>query len=85
MTPEYLSFQMKQLGNVYFIKLLTLMFLIEFLLTSVISQAEINKMTAQNIAICIAPCIMWAKELSINEIIYAKKSIQVLYLMLNNF
>lgn len=39
-------------------------------------------MTAENVAICFAPCIMWAKELTAKEIIYAKKSVQALLIMI---
>jgi hypothetical protein len=37
-----------------------LMFLLQFLRDDVISKAALNKMTAQNIAICFAPCLLRA-------------------------
>lgn len=42
-------------------------------------------MTAYNIAVCFAPCIMWAKERSMKDIPYATKSVQVMNIMVTNF
>jgi hypothetical protein len=36
------------------------MFLLQFLRNDVISNSAFNKMTAQNIAICFAPCLLRA-------------------------
>lgn len=51
---------MKDLANINITKLLTLLFLLEFILTSVVSHAEQNKMNTLNISICLAPCLMKA-------------------------
>lgn len=85
LTPDYLSTKMKQLSQINLTKLLTLMFLLEFLQSSVVIHSNKNKMTTDNIAICFAPCIMWAKERSAKDIGYAMKSVQVLSLMMKNF
>lgn len=54
-------------------------------MSSVIIKSSSNKMTANNIAICFAPCLMWAKERSIKDIAYATKSVQVVNIMITNF
>jgi hypothetical protein len=53
--------------------------------SDVISQETYNKMGTQNIAICFAPCVMRAKEMSIKEFIYARKSVEVMQMLLSNF
>ena len=39
-------------------------------------------MTVENIAICFSPCLLWAEERSIKDLIYATKSVRVVSLML---
>lgn len=52
---------------------LSLMFLLQFLRDDVISNVKFNKMTAQNISICFAPCLLRAEKASAADIIYASK------------
>jgi hypothetical protein len=42
-------------------------------------------MPAQNVAICFAPCLMWAEQRSIKDLIYMSKSVGVVVLIINNF
>ena len=42
-------------------------------------------MTVQNVGICIAPCIMWAEERSIKDIVYSTLAINVLNELIINF
>ncbi len=42
-------------------------------------------MNADNLSICFAPCIMWAKERSMKDLAYATKSVQVVSIMLKKF
>lgn len=76
---------MKQLGGINITKLLCLMFLFEFLLSTIVPLSNKNKMTADNLSICFAPCIMWAKERSMKDIGYATKSVKIVSMMLKNF
>jgi hypothetical protein len=66
-------------------KYLTLMTLLDFFIRKVIPRAHKNKMPAQNVAICFAPCLMWAEQRSIKDLIYINKSVAVLVLIINNF
>lgn len=64
LTAEYICNKMKDLGKMNITKLLTLLFFLEFILTSVVAHAEENKMTTLNISICLAPCLMRASEVT---------------------
>ncbi len=62
-----------------------LMFLLQFLRDDVISKAAFNKMTAQNISICFAPCLLRAEKASAADIIYASKCAIITRILLDNF
>jgi hypothetical protein len=62
-----------------------LMFLLQFLIDDVISNSPFNKMTAQNISICFAPCLLRAEKASMADIIYASKCAIVTRILLDNF
>ena len=76
---------MKDLEKSALTNLLTLIFLFEFLRKDVIPLAQENKMTLQNIAICFAPCLMWAETRSIKDLVYATKSVRVVSHMISDF
>lgn len=59
--------------------------LLDFLIHKVIPRSHKNKMPAQNVAICFAPCLMWAEQRSIKDLIYMSKSVGVVVLIINNF
>jgi hypothetical protein len=61
------------------------MFLLQFLIDDVISNSAYNKMTAQNISICFAPCLLRAEKASMADIIYASKCAIVTRILLDNF
>lgn len=42
-------------------------------------------MTVQNVGICIAPCVMWAEERSLKDLIYSSLAINVLTAMIKDF
>lgn len=42
-------------------------------------------MSSDNLAICFAPCLMWAKERSVKDIAYASKSVKIASVMFKNF
>lgn len=73
---------MKDLEKENMTKILTLIFFLEFILMRVVANAQHNKMTILNISICLAPCLMKSLEPSPNEIIFAKKSVEVVKIML---
>lgn len=64
---------------------LCLMFVLQFLRNDVISNAAFNKMTAHNIAICFAPCLLRAQKASMADIIYASKCAITTRILLDNF
>ena len=61
------------------------MYLISFLKQDVIANEEKNKMSAQNISICFAPCLMRAEKASPQDLIYASKSAMATRLMIDKF
>ena len=75
---------MKKMGQSHLTNLLTLMVLVDFLKNDVIPLQSTNKMTEQNISICFAPCLLWAPERSIKDIVYATKSVQVVSMMITH-
>jgi len=64
---------------------LTLSVLIDFLKRKVVPLSNKNKMTAQNISICFAPCLMWAEQRSIKDLAYINKSVNVVMILIENF
>lgn len=62
-----------------------LMFLLQFLIDDVILNQPYNKMTAQNISICFAPCLLRAEKASPADIIYASKCAIVTRMLLDGF
>lgn len=64
---------------------ITLIFLLQFLKEDVITNVNFNKMTAQNIAICFAPCLMRAEKASAADLIYASKCAIVSRILIDNF
>ena len=76
---------MRDLSNSHFTKYLTLAILLDFLIRKVIPRSHKNKMPAQNVAICFAPCLMWAEQRSIKDLAYINKSVAVVLIMINNF
>jgi hypothetical protein len=63
----------------------TLLFLLKFFDEKVIPLQKINKMTANNVAIVMAPCIMKAKHPSMMDIQYAGVLITFLHQLLLHF
>lgn len=61
------------------------MFLLQFLRDDVISNVLYNKMTAQNISICFAPCLFRAQKASMADIIYASKCAISTRILLDEF
>lgn len=61
------------------------MVLLDFLIRKVIPRAHKNKMPLQNVAICFAPCLMWAEQRSMKDLAYMNKSVAVVMHMINNF
>lgn len=76
---------MKELFQESITKYLTLLTLLDFMIKKVIPRAYKNKMNAQNISICFSPCIMWAEQRSIKDIMYMNKGVAVVALMITNF
>ena len=52
---------MKELEEINNVKYLTLVAMNQFFVEEVLPKTEKNKMTVQNVGICMAPCIMWAE------------------------
>lgn len=82
MTVSHIKEQIEVLEKHYLTNLLTLIVLIDFLKKHVIPNEKMNKMTAQNIAICFSPCLMWAEERSIKDLLHATKTVKVVMLMI---
>lgn len=76
---------MRELSVENMTKFMTLATLLDFLIRKVIPRSHRNKMPAQNVAICFAPCVMWAEQRSIKDLAYINKSVALFVLMLNNF
>lgn len=53
--------KMKELEEINNVKYLTLVAMNQFFVEEVLPKTEKNKMTVQNVGICMAPCIMWAE------------------------
>lgn len=64
---------------------LSVMFVIGFFLEHVIPNEPHNKMTAQNIAICFAPCLMRAEVSGPADLIYASKCMSVNKILIEEF
>lgn len=62
-----------------------LMFLFEFLYEKILPYEKWTKMTANNLAICFAPCLLKSEKPSELDLIYATKSSLVVKLILDNF
>jgi len=70
--------QLKQIiGALPLLNFNTLMFLMEFLKKDVIPHEQSSKMTAHNIAICFSPSLMRSEIPSVQDLIYASKSVIV--------
>lgn len=76
---------MKFLYSENLTKYLTLSVLIDFLKRKVIPRADKNKMNTNNISICFAPCLMWAEQSSLKDLLYIHKSVHVTTIMINDF
>jgi hypothetical protein len=61
---------------------LCLMFLVQFLKDDVIGHVEDNKMTALNLSICFAPCLLRAEKPSPADLIFANKCAMVVRILL---
>ncbi len=59
--------------------------MLKFFIEDVLPKKQQNKMTIQNVGICMAPCIMWAEERSLKDLIFSSLSINILTSMINNF
>ena len=73
------------LGKLKRVNYISLMHLIEFLKDEVVSRESKNKMNYQNVAICFAPCLMHSEVPSIQDLIYAGKSVAVVKATLEHF
>lgn len=54
---------------------LTLIFIFNFFREKVLKKEQFNKMSAQNIAICFAPCIFRSEKPSAADLVYASKGV----------
>lgn len=54
---------------------LTLIFIFNFFREKVLKKEQFNKMSAQNIAICFAPCIFRSEKPSVADLVYASKGV----------
>lgn len=84
-SSEIVAEAVKDLYSENLTKYLTLSVLIDFLRRKVIPRANKNKMTAQNVSICIAPCLMWAEQRSMKDLAYINKSVNVVSIMISDF
>lgn len=85
LTVEYLQGKMRELEATERTKFLTLVSMLQFFVHDVIPRKDQNLMTVQNVGICMAPCIMWAKERSLKDIIYSTIAINILNTLTLNF
>ena len=85
LSVEYLRGKMRELEATDRTKFLTLISMLQFFVHEVIPRKEQNLMTVQNVGICMAPCIMWAKERSLKDIIYSSIAINILNNLTLNF
>ena len=76
---------MRELAQQNITKFLTLATLLDFLIRKVVPRSFRNKMPTHNIAICFAPCVMWAEQRSIKDLAYINKSVALFACMMNNF
>ena len=58
---EYMKLKMKELEESNNVKYLTLVSMNQFFVEQVLPKTDRNKMSVQNVGICMAPCIMWAE------------------------
>ena len=79
---EYLREKMQWLETVDRTRFLTLLAVLQFFDAEVVPRKESNLMTVQNVGICMAPCLMWARERSLKDIIYSTLAINVLNTLL---
>jgi hypothetical protein len=83
--PQLTPLVVESIKNINELRKRTLMILVDFFMTKVITKEGDNKMSLKNICIVLAPCIMRAEVITVKDIIYSQKAIIVTSIIFKEF